>query len=331
MKIAGFLYNRLLRPILFADYKGLPGSGGYPVREGSAILTDRSRTDPFERDGSFREVPVHFFYPETGEEEPARFPLVIFSHGAFGYYKSNYSTYTELAGNGYLVAALDHPHHALFTKNTKGRTLIVDKDFLFSVRGINSETDAKELDALHRQWMNLRVSDMSFALEELKAAAQAGTVDGSWFFSGKDGEAILSALKRTDVTRIGVMGHSMGGAAAVELGRVREDISAVVDLDGTMLGEYLGVENDTLTVREEPYVVPVLEFVNWESYQSIQELLARGLRYPNDVLMRGAAEGILDEGCSLSDTEICIDIIDQFIEADKNNFVTKVMIKINRE
>jgi effector-binding domain-containing protein len=47
--------------------------------------------------------------------------------------------------------------------------------------------------------------------------------------------------------------------------------------------------------------------------------------------MRSAAEGVLDEGCSLSDTEICIDIIDQFIEADKNNFVTKVMIKINRE
>ena len=47
--------------------------------------------------------------------------------------------------------------------------------------------------------------------------------------------------------------------------------------------------------------------------------------------MRAAAEGILDEGCSLSETEICIDIIDQFIEADRNNFVTKVMIKINRD
>ena len=47
--------------------------------------------------------------------------------------------------------------------------------------------------------------------------------------------------------------------------------------------------------------------------------------------MRESAEGILDEGCSLSDTEICIDIIDQFIEADKDNYVTKVMIKINRE
>jgi len=47
--------------------------------------------------------------------------------------------------------------------------------------------------------------------------------------------------------------------------------------------------------------------------------------------MRDMADGMLDEGCRLSDTELCIDIIDQFIEADKNNFVTKVMIKILRD
>ena len=47
--------------------------------------------------------------------------------------------------------------------------------------------------------------------------------------------------------------------------------------------------------------------------------------------MEMAAEGLLDEDCSLGDTKICVDIIDQFIEADKNNFVTKVMIKINRD
>ncbi|MBQ3369494.1 MAG: MerR family transcriptional regulator [Mogibacterium sp.] len=46
--------------------------------------------------------------------------------------------------------------------------------------------------------------------------------------------------------------------------------------------------------------------------------------------MEQAAEGILEEGCRLDDTKICIDIIDQFIEADKNNYVTKVMIKIIR-
>ena len=47
--------------------------------------------------------------------------------------------------------------------------------------------------------------------------------------------------------------------------------------------------------------------------------------------MEAAAPGLLDEGCSLDETKICNDIIDQFIEADKSNFVTKVMIKINRE
>ena len=83
----------------------------FMVKEAAAILIDRSRTDPFEKGGAFREVPVHFFYPEQDAAHPERFPLVIFSHGAFGYHKSNYSTYQELASNGYVVAALDHPHH----------------------------------------------------------------------------------------------------------------------------------------------------------------------------------------------------------------------------
>lgn len=47
--------------------------------------------------------------------------------------------------------------------------------------------------------------------------------------------------------------------------------------------------------------------------------------------MRASAEGLLEEGCSLDDTEICIDIVDRFIEADKEDFVTKVMIRINRQ
>ena len=120
----GFLYNKLLKPILFTDYNGLPVSGPKPVNETYAILIDRSRTDPFEKDGASREVPVHFYYPETEDENTERFPLVVFSHGAFGYYQSNTSTYMELASNGYVVAALDHPHHAFFTKDTDGKTVI---------------------------------------------------------------------------------------------------------------------------------------------------------------------------------------------------------------
>ena len=46
------------------------------------------RIDEFENDGSFREVPAHFYYPDS---ESGEFPLVIFSHGAFGYYESNFT------------------------------------------------------------------------------------------------------------------------------------------------------------------------------------------------------------------------------------------------
>ena len=57
-------------------------------------------------------------------------------------------------------------------------------------------------------------------------------------------------------------------------------------------------------------------------HESISETFSR---------MEAAAEGMLDDGCRLSGTRICTDIIDQFIEADRNNFVTKVMIKIYRD
>ena len=108
----------LVPTYLFTNYNGLETTGDYKVGEVSAILVDESRTDPFETDGSFREVPVHIYYPENAD---GSFPLILFSHGAFGYYQSNYSTYSELVSNGYVVVALDHPHHSFFTEDTNGR------------------------------------------------------------------------------------------------------------------------------------------------------------------------------------------------------------------
>lgn len=280
----------LVPAFVFTGYRGLPTSGGYAVRETSAILVDGTRTDPFESDGSSREVPVHFYYPET-DGGTERFPLVVFSHGAFGYYQSNTSTYTELASNGYVVAALDHPHHAFFTKDTTGSTVIVDMDFMNSALNLSSETEAETQYALYTEWMALRTADMGFAVDAIKAAATAGATDERWFVSEKENDGIRTVLSMTDVGRIGLMGHSMGGATAVALGRERDDISAVIDVDGTMLSEYTGVENGALTVREEPYTVPVLAFDNWDSYNDTEEYLAQGGLHPNVELLKNASEG----------------------------------------
>ncbi len=279
----------LVPAFVFTGYKGLPVSGGHKIAEVSAILVDSSRLDPFEQDGSFREVPAHFYYPADCAVKGC--PLVVSSHGAFGYYQSNTSTYMELASNGYVVVALDHPHHAFFTHDTDGKTVTVDKDFMNTAMTLNSITDAEETFKIYTKWMALRTVDMSFVLDELKTAVQAGTPDKSWFVSDEDGDAIRSVLAMTDISKIGVMGHSMGGATAVAMGRERSDISAVVDIDGTMLSEYTGVIDKDLEVRDEPYNVPVLEFVNWNSYSMLPEYHKEGKIYPNDVLIRNAAEG----------------------------------------
>lgn len=284
---------------VFTGYDGLPTTGEYQVAQASAILVDESRIDPFEDDGSAREVPVHFYYPSVTGGHADEFPLVVFSHGAFGYYQSNTSTYMELASNGYVVVALDHPHHAFFTTDTDGQTALVDQGFLNTALEVSSQ-DATKLEphgqfALYQDWMTLRTADVGFVLDELEQAGLSDALDASWFLADGNEDEVLDVLSMVDFSKIGLMGHSMGGATSVELGRQRTDVAAVVCLDGTMLGEYTGVADGMLTVDDEPYPIPVLEFVNWESYndlaQSMDEFHAEGGKYPNDELMRNAKKG----------------------------------------
>ena len=92
----------------------------------------------------------------------------------------------------------------------------------------------------------------------------------------------------TDTDKIGVMGHSLGGAAAVSVGKTRNDISAVIDLDGTMLGEITGVENEINIVRTEPYTVPLLAVDNDEHHFAAAELEEKGIPYANNIVCENA-------------------------------------------
>lgn len=260
----------IIPKILFTDYEGLPTTGQYGVKQASAILTDESRLESFENDGSHREVPVYFFYPDVetttakAENTDNTFPLVIFSHGAFGYYQSNASTYLELASHGYVVISLDHPYHSFFTKDTAGKTITVNPQFMQEVMYINeSTTTEQEIIELSHEWLKLRTDDMNFVLDSIKEAKQQGIqkeLPKEWFLA-KDAsskEEILNILAMTDMEHIGLMGHSMGGAASVTVGRTRTDVDAVIDLDGTMLGEQFGYQDGEYDFYDEAYPVPLL-------------------------------------------------------------------------
>ena len=241
----------LIPSFLLTNYNGLKTTGAYRVNEVSAILIDEGRTDPFENDGSYREIPVHFYYPENSDGE---YPLVVFSHGAFGYYQSNFSTYAELASNGYVVAALDHPHHSF------------------------------------QSWLKLRVDDFNCVLDAVEEAAKTHALGNNWLTEDRD--TVLSVLNHTDTDRIGLMGHSLGGAASVAVGRERTDVAAVIDLDGTMLGETKGVENGRNVYYDEPYPVPVLDFNKERDYNDREQYKSeKGYPYVNEYVVENAKDG----------------------------------------
>jgi len=282
----------LVPAFIFRDYKGRPVSGPYHVRETEAILIDRSRIEEYESDGSYREVPVHFYYPEEASSiEKKTLPLVIFSHGAFGYYQSNTSTYMELASNGYVVVSLDHPYHSFFTKDTDGRTVIVDREFIDSAMRIGGSDDVPEAEVFDTtsEWMELRKADMNFVIDTIKETSVSGSY-ADWFIEDKSRDDIASAVSLVDTDRIGLMGHSLGGATAVTVGR-RKDVDAVIDLDGTMLGEETGVTGGQVTVDQVPYTTPLLAIDSESHHKSRIEAAENGYVYANNVILDNASEG----------------------------------------
>lgn len=286
---AVLISGSMIPSFIISDYSGLPVSGAYDIAEANAILIDESRTEAFESDGSKREVPVYFFYPANAAEGE-KFPLVIFSHGAFGYNQSNYSTYAELASNGYVVISTEHPYHSLFTTDTNGNTIIADPTFLNDVMSINAENVSEETAYEHSsKWFKLRAEDINFAIDSIKSAAGEDALPEYWY-SQQSGD-IITALAMTDTDKIGVMGHSLGGAASVSVGRTRSDIGAVIDLDGTMLGEVTGVENERDIVNDEPYTTPLLSFDNEEHHFASLEAREMDKPYANNIVHDNAVCG----------------------------------------
>lgn len=280
----------LVPAFLFTGYEGIETTGQYDVAQVSAILVDEERVESFEDDGSKREVPVYFYYPDVENAGENSFPLVIFSHGAFGYYQSNTSTYMELASHGYVVISLDHPYHSFFTTDTKGKTITVNPEFLQEVMYINGDTALEEeIVELSHKWLDIRIEDMNFALDSVKEAKADGTYLNEWFIEGEETKnEIAKVLAMTNDEKIGLMGHSLGGATSVTVGRTREDIDAVIDIDGTMLGEELSYENGEYQYYEGEYPIPLLSIDNESHHQ--QGKILKDI-YVNNVVLENAIDG----------------------------------------
>ncbi|MGN0377588.1 MAG: alpha/beta hydrolase family protein [Suilimivivens sp.] len=248
----------LLKCVMFPTYEPLKVTGGYEVETAEFTWVDESRTETFTDTGEKRALTVKFWYPK----EESNYPLVVFSHGAFGVIDSNYSTCMELASNGYVVASIGHPYHAMYVKDVNGKVTYADMDFIKSIYVGNGTYDSETEQIIYengKEWMALRTADENFVIDTVLDKA------------GKGEDAPFSLI---NPEKIGLFGHSMGGASSVQLGRDRSDIDAVIDLEGTMFGEYVGFENGMEIYNENPYPVPLLDINSRTVHEQAKEAQA---------------------------------------------------------
>lgn len=262
LRTAGALilfFFALIPAFLFPQYRQPQVTGSYAVTTEEFTWTDENRIETYADTQKNRSVTVKMWYPQ----EEGSFPLVVFSHGATGMIDSNFSTCQDLASNGYVVASIGHPYQAMMVKDTDGNVTFIDPEFLSDVTDASPDTPERRqrLFTATQEWIGIRSADMNFVLDTILSHKAAGT-------SG--------ACSRVDETKIGLFGHSLGGAAAVNVGRQRTDIDAVIDLEGTMLGEYTGCENGVYSFEETPYPIPLLDVSSRAVYDEAKALAQPG-------------------------------------------------------
>ena len=245
--------------ITFLNHKNVPSPGGiYPVGTRIFEWIDSSRTDIFvnKDDEFFRKIIVQIWYPganvknvnkkfsyfQNDEKTAAKlashfsvpkffvksavnlkthaliniepkiettsYPLILFSHGRGGYRHQNSIQCEELASHGYIVVAVNHTYDSFLTIFEDGTSAPY-----LSQKSENEYDDLKSTLTTSEK-LDMRVSDIEFVLEQLDSLVGNGS-----FFD------II------DMTKVGMFGHSFGGATTIALSNKNSRIIAAIGLD----------------------------------------------------------------------------------------------------
>ncbi|RSK29160.1 alpha/beta hydrolase [Bacillus sp. HMF5848] len=250
--------------IVFPQYKSPKVTGEYKVETATYTYTDKNRMEEFTDKEQHRFVNVGFWYPKNGN---GTYPLLVFSHGAFGIKDSNSSTYTELASHGYVVVSIDHPYHSFFTRSEDGTVAMTNSDFIHEVENMNKGVYSNEkLYNIIQKWMKLRADDMNFVIDTILE---------------KNKNDNTPVYQHINTEKIGVFGHSMGGAASVWLSRERDDVSAVVNIDAPFFSELVyNKAGDKFVASSKAYTTPLLNIYSddvWRQLDSTPVYVANNL------------------------------------------------------
>lgn len=163
------------------------------------------------------QVQTHTYQEPSFTADLKEVPLVILSHGnMMGARFTNSFQAIELASHGYVVAAVEHPQIAFMSPYPDG-SYVPLKDF-FSRLSMEYETQNKASIPIIEE----QTHDIEFALEQLKKLSGGSLED--------------SLADKIDFSKIGLIGHSFGGATVVNALYKNPEFKAGINMDGVLYG-----------------------------------------------------------------------------------------------
>lgn len=243
----------ILLALLFPEYELPAPTGKFAVASVQYTFVDEERVEDYPGLGGNRKLSVECWHPENVD---GKYPLVVFSHGGIGTKRSNVSLFRELASHGYIVCSTDHPYHSFRTEDDEGNATFLSMDYLLELLQEDAKTDKRRSFEYYQKWMRVRTSDINLVLDTILKNAS---------------DSMGGVYDLVDAERLGVMGHSLGGSAALGIPRQRDDIDAVIALESPFLYDIVDVENDAFVFNQQAYPVPVLNIYSDSSWEHLSE------------------------------------------------------------
>ena len=148
------------------------------------------------------------------------YPVIVMRAGLAGLVTGYTSLAEDLASHGYVVVGFDAPYRSSVVVFPDGR--VVKRTPENNADLLSGSAQHQLADELVQSW----VGDVGFALDQLERLNKS---DPSGRFQG-----------RLDMQRIGVFGHSLGGATALQFCHIDARCKAGIDVDGAPLGSVVG-------------------------------------------------------------------------------------------
>ncbi|PWW74869.1 hypothetical protein C7212DRAFT_364909 [Tuber magnatum] len=206
--------------------------------------------------GTIKRITTNSYYGAPLKSRNVK--LILLSTG-FGMSRYVYATLAEdLASHGYMVAALDATYDSPVVEFPDGKV---------AVANIPENTTMEE----GTRYYDERVKDAVFAVKSLSTASLTSVIPGV-------------GAKGLKVEGVGMLGHSLGGAAAADAMAAEDSILGGVNLDGSLSGST--ATNDL----EKPFILLGGEGhnrTNDETWKGFWDSPSKGWR--RELSLKGAA------------------------------------------